>query len=104
MPYMTKPSGKQTSMKCNNPAGMAAAMASVECHRRNMRSTKCIRLQEPAETTNGSARASTSRPPQGRVHQLPTSGLVMKHSAAGRISREKRHVWGVKVRALEACD
>ena len=54
------------------PAGMAAAMASVEYQVRNIRSVKLITVQETMEVTNGRARRTTSRPPQGRVHQLPS--------------------------------
>ena len=56
-------------VKCNMPAGIAAAIAFGAYQRRNIRSMKIITVVEIVETTNGSDTCSTSRPPQGRVHQ-----------------------------------
>jgi hypothetical protein len=57
------------TVKCNMPAGIAAAIAFGPYQRRNIRSMKIITVVEIVETTNGNDTRSTSRPPQGRVHQ-----------------------------------
>ncbi len=41
--------------KCNMPAGIAAAMAVLEYHSRNMRSMKFITVQDIVATTSGTA-------------------------------------------------
>ena len=56
-------------MNWTMPAGMAAAIASFECHRRNIRSTNCMIVSADMEIISGTANCSTSRPPQRRVHQ-----------------------------------
>ena len=70
MAYVAIPSGKQITVKCNIPAGIAAAMVRVENQSRNMRSVKFITVQEAVDITNGRAIVATSRPPQGLVHQF----------------------------------
>ena len=53
--YDATPSGKQTMAKWTMPAGIAAAIASVECHKRNIRSTKFIIVHDAVETISGIA-------------------------------------------------
>ena len=48
----------------------AADIAAPESHRRNIRSTNVITVQERLETTRGSATTTTSRPPASRCHQF----------------------------------
>ena len=52
------------------PPANAAASVSDEYHNKNMRSMNIITDQVPVEMNSGRAIANTSRPPQGRDHQL----------------------------------
>ena len=67
--YVATPRGKLISVNWSIAAGMAAATASIEYHVRNIRSMKVITVNDMVEMTRGKARATTSRPPQGRRHQ-----------------------------------
>ena len=61
---------RQIVVKLIEPAGIAAAMVSVENHIKKVRSMKCINVQEMVDTTRGTASKSTSRTPHGRFHQV----------------------------------
>ena len=52
------------------PAGIAAAISSVECQRRNIRSMKFITVQEAVETTSGNRQPEHVASAAGRAHQL----------------------------------
>ena len=68
--YDAMPCGKQTMAKWTIPAGKTAAIDSSEYFSRNIRSMKFITVHAAVEKINGSDIRSTSRPPQGRAHQL----------------------------------
>ena len=76
--YEATPIARQINEKLTALAGMAAAMASVEYHIRNVRSMKLMIVHDMVEMTNGSASVSTSRTPQGRDHHDESRSLSMK--------------------------
>jgi hypothetical protein len=59
----------QSTVKCNRPAGIAAAIAVFECQSKNIWSVKLMIVQKQVEITSGTASRNTSWPPQRRFHQ-----------------------------------
>ena len=94
--YPATPTGKQIIVQYSIPPAMAAASALDEYHSRNIRSTNIIIDQVPVEMNKGSAMASTSRPPQGRDHQLASLfgiRLAVFSFAAGRRKMGQINGW-----------
>ena len=58
--YATTPRKKQVNMKAVSPAGVAAAMASIEYHPKNILSVKSITVVEAILPTRGRLILNTS--------------------------------------------
>src|SRR5262245_45928566 len=66
------------------PPGRAAAVASLEYQERNSRSMNHMIDQKQVWTIKGRATARTSRPPQGRDHQLVASFVPLAASPGAK--------------------
>ncbi len=69
--YMHIPKGKHMDVHQKSAAGNEAASESWDHHIKYMRSMNVRIVQDRLDRTNGMARRSTSRPPQGRSHHRP---------------------------------
>src|SRR5687767_14400139 len=83
------PLAMQIIVQWSMPAGSVAVIASGEYHMRNMRSMNHCSDQKPVEIIIGKAMCSTSRPPQGRVHQVSCIGLGSDWCMASLQTEEK---------------